>query len=173
VYGPAHDDKKEQFLTELSTICAKNDLPLLVGETNILRYSDENNKNFYGNKFSDMFNWIINSYELREMALNGGKYTWSNNHVDPTLEKLDRILMNDKWEIIFPLSNVRKIPRYMSDHNPMLLGTETGKIRKTKGFCFETSWIKHANFLLKMKEIWEEQVVTNNVVDGQLAHETE
>jgi hypothetical protein len=31
VYGPAHDDKKEQFLTELSTICAKNDLPLMVG----------------------------------------------------------------------------------------------------------------------------------------------
>jgi hypothetical protein len=31
VYGPAHDDKKEQFLTELSTICARNDLPLLVG----------------------------------------------------------------------------------------------------------------------------------------------
>jgi hypothetical protein len=23
VYGPAHDDKKEQFLTELSTICAQ------------------------------------------------------------------------------------------------------------------------------------------------------
>jgi hypothetical protein len=31
VYGPAHDDKKEQFLTELSTICAKKDLPLMVG----------------------------------------------------------------------------------------------------------------------------------------------
>jgi hypothetical protein len=64
--------------------------------------------------------------------------------------------MNDKWETIFPLSNVRKIPRYMSDHNPMLLGTDTGKIKKTKRFCFETSWIKHADFLPKMKEIWEE-----------------
>jgi hypothetical protein len=74
--------------------------------------------------------------------------------------------MNDKWETIFPLSNVRKIPRYMSDHNPMLLGTDTGKIRKTKRFCFETSWIKHDDFLPKMKEIWEEHVITNNVVDN-------
>jgi hypothetical protein len=136
------------------------------GDFNIQRYSDEKNKNFCGNRFSDMFNWIINSYEMREIALNGGKYTKSNNHVDPTLEKLDKILMNDKWETIFPLSNVRKIPRYMSDHNPMLLGTNTGKIKKTKGFCFETSWIKHADFLPKMKEIWEEQAVTDSVVDN-------
>jgi hypothetical protein len=28
VYVPAHDDKKEQFLTELSNICARDDLPL-------------------------------------------------------------------------------------------------------------------------------------------------
>jgi hypothetical protein len=33
VYGPAHDEKKEQFLVELSTICAKADLPMLVGVT--------------------------------------------------------------------------------------------------------------------------------------------
>jgi hypothetical protein len=31
VYAPAHDDEKKQFLTELSTICAKKDLPLMVG----------------------------------------------------------------------------------------------------------------------------------------------
>jgi hypothetical protein len=39
---------------------------------------------------------------MRELALIGGKYTWSNNHADPTLEKLDRVLMNDKWETIPP-----------------------------------------------------------------------
>jgi hypothetical protein len=66
------------------------------GDFNILSYSDGKNKIFCGNRFSDMFNWIINSYELRGIALDGEKYTWSNNHIDPTLEKLDRILMNDK-----------------------------------------------------------------------------
>jgi hypothetical protein len=45
-----------------------------------------------------MFNWIINSYELREISLNGGKFTWSNNQADPTLEKLDRLLMNNELE---------------------------------------------------------------------------
>jgi hypothetical protein len=86
---------------------------LIGGDFNILRYNDEKNKSFLGNRFTDMFNWIINSYELRELALSGGKYTWSNNQSDPTLEKLDRILVNDKWETNFPMTNLRKIPRYM------------------------------------------------------------
>ena len=59
-----------------------------------------------------MFNLIINSYALRDLTLNGGLYTWSNNHEDPTLEKLDRCLMSENWESLFPLSNLRKIPRY-------------------------------------------------------------
>jgi hypothetical protein len=89
-----------------------------------------------------LFNWIINSYELREIKMNGGKYTWSNNHSDPTPEKLDKVLVNNRWETSFPLSNVRKIPRYISDHNPLLSCTDCEKIKKIKQFCFETSWIK-------------------------------
>jgi hypothetical protein len=42
VYGPTHYDKKEWFLSELSNIYAKDDLPMLLGgDFNILRYSDE------------------------------------------------------------------------------------------------------------------------------------
>jgi hypothetical protein len=39
---------------------------------------------------------------MREVALIGGKFTWCNNHADPILAKLDRVLMNEKWEDIFP-----------------------------------------------------------------------
>jgi exonuclease III len=154
IYGPAHEERREQFLRELSTICAKNDLPMIVGgDFNILRYSSEKNKTFYANKFSDMFNWIINSYGLREITLNGGRFTWSNNQADPTLEKLDRVLMNDKWEGAFPLTNLKKHPRLLSDHNPLVLYTDQSMNRKGKNFCFETSWIKHEDFLTKVKEI--------------------
>jgi hypothetical protein len=105
IYGPTHEEKREQFLRELSNMCAKNDLPMIVGgDFNILRYSSEKNKTFCANRYSDMFNWIINSYGLREITLNDGKFTCSNNHADPTLEKLDRVLMKDKWEVVFPLT---------------------------------------------------------------------
>jgi hypothetical protein len=136
VYGPAQDDRKEQFLIELSNICAQNKLPPTSGgDFNILRFSSEKNKNFTANRFSDMFNWIINSYELREIVMNGGKFTWSNNQMNPTLEKLDRVLMNNDWETIYPLTTLRKIPRLMSDHNPLMLCTEQEKIKKRQE-CF-------------------------------------
>jgi hypothetical protein len=92
---------------------------MIVGsDFNILRYSSEKNKNFVGNKFTDLFNWIINTNEMRDVTLNGGTFTWSNNHADPSLERLDRILISSSWEKEFPLTSLRKIPMQMSDHNP-------------------------------------------------------
>jgi len=55
------------------------------------------NEKFLGNLYTDMFNLVINSYELRDLPLIGEKYAWSNNQQDPTIEKLDRILINFWW----------------------------------------------------------------------------
>jgi mannosylglycoprotein endo-beta-mannosidase len=42
VYGPTHEEKRDQFLGELATICSKGDLPMIIGgDFNILRYSSE------------------------------------------------------------------------------------------------------------------------------------
>jgi hypothetical protein len=61
-----------------------------------------------------------------------------------------------------PLTNLRKNPRLMSDHNPLLLCTEQNITKNTKHFCFETSWIKHEDFLPKVKEIWEKPIIAKN-----------
>jgi hypothetical protein len=47
IYGPAHEERKEQFLVELSNICSKNNLPMLVGgDFNILRFSSKKTKHY-------------------------------------------------------------------------------------------------------------------------------
>lgn len=51
--------------------------------------------------------------------------------------------MSEEWETEFSLTNLRKVPRYMSDHNPLLC-TKQEKMRKSKVFCFKTSWLKYA-----------------------------
>jgi hypothetical protein len=135
------------------------------GDFNILRFSSEKNNTFHTNRYSDLFNWIINSYGLREIELNGGKFAWSNNQADPTLEKLDRVLMNDKWEAIFPLTNLRENPSMMSDHNPLLLCTEQNTVKRSRKFCFETSWLKHEDFLPKIKEIWGKPITIQNATE--------
>jgi len=115
-----------------------------------LRFSSDKNKKFTKNNFSDVFNHIINTYELRKLPLSGGKYTWSNNRKNPTLEKLDRILISSSWEMEFPLCNLRKIPRYLSDHNPLIVRTDLEHKIGSRPFCFETSWLQHAEFTLKV-----------------------
>lgn len=80
LYGPAQEEGREQFLIELAQLCRSNSLPLIIrGDFNILRFSSDKNKNFCPNKWNDMFNHIINTHELRELHLVGGRYTWSNN----------------------------------------------------------------------------------------------
>ena len=87
--------------------------------------------------------------------MNGGNFTWSNNQENPTLERLDRILISEDWESMFPLTTLRKVAREMSDHNPLLLCTDQERVRKTKPFCFENAWLKRQDFVAKIKEIWE------------------
>jgi exonuclease III len=121
VYGAAHEQKLK-FLSELSSFCSKNSDPILIGgDFNILRYAHERNKPNGIQRFSDLFNTLISFHELREIIMTGGLFTWSNNQENPTLEKLDRILISKDWEDIFPHALVRKFPREISDHNPLIL----------------------------------------------------
>lgn len=74
-------------------------------------------------RHTDLFNSLIQFYELRENIMTGGVYTWSNNQECPVLEKLDRILVTKEWEHIFPQALVRKLPREISNHNPLIISS--------------------------------------------------
>lgn len=107
VYGAAQEENKQVFLSELAAVCSDQTIPILLGgDFNLLRSSDEKNMNYQNNRNNDNFNYIINTYDLREIDLSGGGFTWSNNQENPTLEKLDRLLMSNEWEYLFPLANV-------------------------------------------------------------------
>jgi exonuclease III len=138
IYGAAQEEDKEAFLAELGAVCSNQRNPMLIGgDFNILRFSFEKNKETRRNRWSSMFNAIINSHDLREIDMSGGQYTWSNNHINPTLEKLDRFLMTADWEDMFPLTTVHKIARDVSDHNPIILDTMENREHKKKTFRFE------------------------------------
>lgn len=98
--------------------------------------------------------------------MNGGAYTWSNNQLDPTLEKLDRVLMSLDWEDIFPLTSLTKLVRSKSDHNPLILNTnEVVSPKIKKDFHFDISWLKDERFLPKVAELWNQPVTKTDIVD--------
>jgi hypothetical protein len=112
-----------------------------------------------------LFNAIINTYELREIDMSGGQFTWSNNQADPTLEKLDRFLMINDWEKMFPLVTVHKIAREISDHNPIILDTLENREQNSRNFKFEKSWLKEDGFLERVEKIWEQPVHAINSLE--------
>jgi endonuclease/exonuclease/phosphatase family metal-dependent hydrolase len=105
-------------------MCEVESLPmLLAGDFNILRRKeDKNNKNFNPH-WPFVFNAIIESLNLREIALSGRQYTWANRRDNSTYEKLDRVLATVEWEQKFPLVTVRALTRAGSDHTPLLIDT--------------------------------------------------
>jgi hypothetical protein len=88
--------------------------------------------------------------------MSGGAFTWSNNQNSPTLEKLDRIIVTREWEMLFPTIHVHKEDMGMSDHNPLFLVTQVVKSGGRRDFRFELTWLRHPNFLQKIKTTWDE-----------------
>ena len=65
------------------------------------RASDKNKPGGY-NRWSPLFNVVIEQGELMELGLSRRRYTWCNNHEDLTYELIDRVLVSLEWEEHFP-----------------------------------------------------------------------
>jgi hypothetical protein len=76
VYGPAQNDQKSLFLSELVRICSKETLPVFMGgDFNIIRSPIEKNNNNYSDRWPFLFNAVIDSLNLRELELTGQNFT--------------------------------------------------------------------------------------------------
>jgi len=159
VYGPAQNNLKEQFLTELVNMCSHETSPtILGGDFNILRTPHDKNNDNYDNCWPFLFNVIIDGLNLRELEMSGRKYIWANSLPIPTYEKLDRILMATEWEQKFPLSTVIALSRDISDHTPLLLNTGGASPDSSQPmFKFELGWLLRDGFMYMVKKVWSEE----------------
>jgi len=124
VYGTAQQQNKEAFLTELAHICSREALPYIIGGNfNIMRYPHEKSKSTFDTKWPNLFNAVIQAFDLKEIDMSGHLYTWAGPGDDPTYEKLDRVLLSTEWEDKFPLATVQTRDRNISDHTTLILNT--------------------------------------------------
>jgi hypothetical protein len=84
------------------------------------RAEDKSNEKFCY-RWPHLFNAIIENLELREIYMVGRQFTWANDLVSPTFEKLERVLMTPEWELKFPNVTLQALDRSRSDHTPLLL----------------------------------------------------
>jgi hypothetical protein len=62
------------------------------------------------------FRRFLNEAALKEIHLEGRLFTWSNERVHPTLEKINRVLINAEWDSLFPCHDLYLLASLCLDH---------------------------------------------------------
>jgi hypothetical protein len=149
-------DRKSQFLSELVRVCSKENIPIIIGgDFNIIRRPDEKNNDNYNDRWSFLFNAIIDTLNLRELELTGRKFTWANHHQNQTFEKLDRILVCTDFESKYPVMTVQVLSREISDHTPLFYNTNNPSSTYQPQFKFELGWLLRDGFCNMVRDIWQ------------------
>ena len=126
VYGPQSSAEKLVFLQELSGLAAQRWTKwLALGDFNLIyQASDKNNCNL-NRRLMGAFKSALDSLQMKEIHLNGHRYTWSNGQANPTLTRIDRFFCTTEWELHFPSCYLHSLPSLMSGHTLLLQGELT------------------------------------------------
>jgi hypothetical protein len=112
-----------------------------------------------------MFNDWVNKWSLVEIKTANRLFTWSNNQSDPILATLDIFFASTDWEQKNPLTNVKALPRVVSDHAPLLLDSGVNKPPPPKLFRFEKWWIKQEGFTVRVHKVWNTKCNCTSAID--------
>ncbi|XP_043720925.1 uncharacterized protein LOC122668425 [Telopea speciosissima] len=107
---------------------------------------------------------MIDSCNLMDIGAKGPTYTWSNRRVGSAniRIRLNRALANIAWRRRFTEAKVFVKPAIGSDHNPLLVDTEGGRIRGSKPFRFEAMWLRHPQCMSVANQAWHIPLVGEN-----------
>lgn len=104
------------------------------------------------------FRRLLDDLELKELKLQGRKFTWSNNR---TQTRIDRAFCTAEWDLMLPDCTLQAVSSLVSDHCPLLLVGNTS-IKRFRGFRFESFWPKLPGFLEVMQQAWNRSLSVTN-----------
>ncbi|KAL9683559.1 hypothetical protein QQ045_015381 [Rhodiola kirilowii] len=104
------------------------------------------------------FREVLDFCGLSDLGFEGKPYTFTNKRRGNREAKarLDRVVANGSWRMLFPDHKVNHIWANASDHCPIAIDlVERRRCSKSSDFKFETMWMKHDKYLEKFEEIWK------------------
>ncbi|XP_010501556.1 PREDICTED: uncharacterized protein LOC104778826 [Camelina sativa] len=96
---------------------------------------------------------------LFDLTTRGNSLTWWNKReANPIVKKLDRILVNDNWQLEFPLSYAYFGEPEMSDYCPSCLKLGVPH-RSKKPFMVSHFLFQHKDFIPRVSEFWNSTTI--------------
>jgi endonuclease/exonuclease/phosphatase family metal-dependent hydrolase len=109
---------------------------LILGDFNLItKASDKNNLNI-NRRLIGKFRAARDFLELKDMRMDGRRFTWSNAQADPVLTKIDHVFFSAEWDAASPNAYLQAITSACSDHAPLFLQGNVASQRKPS-FKFE------------------------------------
>ncbi|XP_058756007.1 uncharacterized protein LOC131629227 [Vicia villosa] len=98
--------------------------------------------------------------KLHDMGASGPKFTWRGGiyHGGQRIyERLDRVIGNEDWKLLFPDSYVKVLTRVgFSDHHPIMVVLSNNSIDdRGKQFRFENAWMVDHKYEDRLKGFWK------------------
>lgn len=104
------------------------------------------------------FNNMLTSCGLIDLAFKGPSFTWCNKRqgVRKIEERLDRVVSNADWRLLFPEAEVRHLPRLHSDHCPVILYCEPNihLSSANRPLRFQAMWLTATDFHAMIRQSW-------------------
>lgn len=132
---------------------------MVIGDFNEMWHMDDKKvgRPLSYSRLSRAHQWT-DALNLLDLGFQGQPYTWSNRREGEELvsERLDRVLCNPEWRILFEEATLYHLETQGSDHCPILLmiKPQDDAARKPKPFRFENMWMSHADFFGLLQDSW-------------------
>lgn len=119
VYAPCDDSLWPDFFSFVNNVIDQvNGAWILIGDFNMYRYDFEKNNDKVNWSLMEQFNDWINGHGLMDIDIANRRFTWPNKHRDPTLVKLDSVLVNADWSLDFLDTSALCVTSVTLDHVP-------------------------------------------------------
>ncbi|XP_071740013.1 uncharacterized protein [Rutidosis leptorrhynchoides] len=160
IYGP-HDDSKKQILWDsLSRLLGNSDDEawILCGDFNEVRCSSERFNCEFNSARAQRFNDFIQKNGLLEIPLGGRNFTRVSDD-GLKFSKLDRFLICEKFDCLWPNLSATALDRKHSDHCPLMINN-IEKNYGPKPFKIFDAWLDEPECDHIVKEAWKNQFQT-------------
>jgi hypothetical protein len=173
-YGNPETARRSESWAILRFLSKINPAPwLCVGDFNkITNVGEKSRSSYRPPRQMQEFKKVLEDCQLLDLGFEGPRFTWCNGRYgrfDFTRERLDRAVANDSWMGLFDVVKVQVLPRYILDHNPLLVSfSDSMAIQWTKSlmFRYEASWDKQKDPQNIIKQVWRVKQKSSSLWDN-------
>lgn len=133
---------------------------MLSGDFNLIADPSDKSNDRINRAIIGRFGRLIPDLELQELYLNGWRYTWLNERLNPIVEKLNHVLTSMEWEPL-PSSFISSLRTNVLDRCPLHLLLDPDHCHGRR-FHFESFWTKVDGFQEMVMKAWNSAPTIGN-----------